>query len=79
MLERNFDYDKLYGKVVRYYLKKKHFDKEKANFIAQSIVMRERKKRTCQNSRCGHTLYDHLRNHETCLVNECSCSGFVGF
>jgi hypothetical protein len=77
MIEKSFDFNKLYGKIVRYYLDKKNYTKEKANFIAQKVVMREKMMRTCQNSRCGHLLYDHLRNYESCLVDDCQCSKFV--
>ncbi|HXW02095.1 MAG TPA: hypothetical protein VD828_01820 [Candidatus Nitrosotenuis sp.] len=77
MIEKNFDFTKLYGRVVKYYLDKKHYTKEKANFIAQKVVQREKKMRTCQNSRCGHLLYDHMRNYESCLIDECTCREFV--
>jgi hypothetical protein len=77
MIERNFDFNKLYRKVVKYYLEKKHYTKEKANFIAQRVVLKEKKLRTYQNSTCGHLLYDHLRNYESCLVDRCECQGFV--
>lgn len=77
MIEKNFDFDKLYGKIVRYYRDKKNYPKEKANLIAQKVVQRELKQRTCQNSGCGHLLYDHIRNYESCLVNKCTCRKFV--
>jgi predicted RNA-binding Zn ribbon-like protein len=76
MIEKNFDFNKLYARVVKYYLDKKHYTKEKANLIAQKVVLRERKRRTCQNSGCGHMLYDHLRNYESCLVDKCTCEKF---
>jgi hypothetical protein len=77
VIEKSFDFNRLYSKVVRYYLDKKHYTKEKANFIAQTVVQREKKLRTCQNSACGHLLYDHLRNYESCLIERCGCSRFV--
>jgi len=49
MLESRFDFNKLYGRIVRYYLEKKHYPKEVANQIAQKIVQREIKQRTCAN------------------------------
>ncbi|MFM8659242.1 MAG: hypothetical protein ACKOCQ_04825 [Candidatus Nitrosotenuis sp.] len=77
MLERRFDFNKMYGKIVRYYLEKKHYTKEKANLIAQQVVQRELKQRTCRNSGCGHLLHDHLRNNEVCLVSKCECAKFI--
>jgi hypothetical protein len=77
MIEKGFDFNRLYGKVVKYYLQKKHYPKEKANLIAQKVVQKEMSLRTCQNSKCHHLLYDHLRNYESCLIDKCECGGFV--
>jgi predicted RNA-binding Zn ribbon-like protein len=77
MIERGFDFNKLYGRVVRYYLSKRHYTKEKANLIAQKVVQKELNLRTCQNSKCGHLLYDHMRNYESCLVDKCECGKFL--
>jgi hypothetical protein len=77
MLEKRFDFNKLYGRIVRYYLEKKHYTKEKANLIAQKVVQKELIQRTCKNSDCGHLLHDHLRNNEICLVSQCGCEKFV--
>ena len=76
MLEKRFDINKLYGRIVRYYLDKKHYTKEAANQIAQKVVQREIRQRTCANSGCGHLLHDHLRNYESCLVSRCGCERF---
>jgi predicted RNA-binding Zn ribbon-like protein len=76
MIEKNFDFNKLYSRIVKYYLDKKHYTKEKANFIAQSVVRKEKKLRTCQNPGCSHLIYDHLRNYESCLVDKCVCEKF---
>jgi predicted RNA-binding Zn ribbon-like protein len=77
MIEKNFDFNKLYGRIVKYYLEQKHYTKEKANFIAQKVVLKEKRVRTCQNTGCGHLLYDHLRNYESCLIDKCGCRKFV--
>lgn len=77
MIEKNFDFNRLYGKVLRYYLRKKHYSKEQANLIAQRVVQKEMRLRTCKNANCGHLLYDHLRNYESCLIDKCDCTKFV--
>ncbi len=77
MIEKNFDFNRLYGKIVKYYLSKRNYTKEKANQIAQKVVQKELGLRTCKNSKCGHLLYDHIRNYESCLVDECDCEKFV--
>ncbi|MEM2160249.1 MAG: hypothetical protein QXN55_04770 [Candidatus Nitrosotenuis sp.] len=76
MIEKRFDFNRLYGKIVRYYRDKKHYTKEAANQIAQRVVQKEIWQRTCKNSGCGHLLHDHLRNYEACLVNQCGCEKF---
>lgn len=79
MIESRFDFNKLYGRLVRYYLDKKHYPKELANQIAQKIVLKEIKLRTCNNFTCGHLMHDHLRNYESCLVSKCECQKFTRF
>lgn len=74
MIERGFDFNRLYGRIVRYYLDKRKYSKERANVIAQKVVQREKRLRTCQ--KCTHLLYDHLRNYESCLVEKCDCPRF---
>ena len=76
MLEKKFDFNRLYGKIVRYYLEKKHYTKETANLIAQKVVQKEIKMRTCTDAQCGHLLHDHLRNYDSCLVGQCNCKNF---
>ena len=51
--------------------------KDKANSIAQAVVKREQQRRICKNSQCKHSLDDHIRNSDTCLVLNCSCLKFV--
>lgn len=76
MIEKYFDIDRLYGRVLRYYINKKHYSKEAANAIAQKIIQKERSKRMCKNARCRHLLNDHVRNYESCLVESCMCEKF---
>ena len=76
MLEKQFDSDLLYNKVVHYYIDKKGYSKEKANVIAQAVVKREAQRRICKNDNCGHFSHDHIRNSETCLVSKCNCMSF---
>lgn len=77
MIEREFNQDLLYNRVVHYYIDKKKYSKNKANQIAQAVVNRELQRRTCKNESCHHSLDDHIRNSETCLVINCTCSKFV--
>jgi len=77
MLEKTFDPDLLYNKIVHYYLDKKKYSKEKANEIAQNVIKREINRRKCKNLQCGHLLSDHIRNTETCLVLDCICTKFI--
>ncbi|MBM3904848.1 MAG: hypothetical protein FJ357_06910 [Thaumarchaeota archaeon] len=76
MLEKRFDFNKLYARIVRYYLDKKHYTKETANQIAQKVIQKEIRQRTCANIQCGHLLHDHLRNYESCLISRCNCEKF---
>ena len=77
LLEKRFDADALYNRVVHYYIDKKGYTKENANGIAQSVVQRESQRRICKNEECGHHSHDHIRNAETCLVAGCECGEFV--
>jgi hypothetical protein len=76
MVEKSFDPDILYNKIVHYYVDKGH-TKEQANNIAQAIIKREAERRVCKNAKCRHSLYDHIRQSQTCLVLDCSCTSFV--
>ena len=77
MLEKQFDPDVLYNRIVHFYMDKKGFTKEKANEIAQSVVQKEAQRRICKNEKCKHYSHDHIRNAETCLVTECDCHKFI--
>ena len=77
MLEKQFNPDLLYNKVVHFYMDKKGYSKEKANSIAQSVLQKESQRRICKNEKCKHFLHDHIRNVETCLVNDCKCNEFT--
>ena len=77
MLEKQFNPDLLYNRVVHFYIDKKGYSKEKANLIAQSVLQKESQRRTCKNEKCKHFLHDHIRNAETCLVNDCKCNEFA--
>ena len=76
MLEKQFNPDLLYNRVVHFYMDKKGYSKDKANSIAQSVVKREAQKRICKNEKCNHFSHDHIRNAETCLVENCDCNEF---
>ena len=77
MLEKQFDADVLYNRIVHFYIDKKGYTKEKANEIAQLVVQKEAQRRICKNEKCKHYSHDHIRNAETCLVAECDCHKFV--
>jgi hypothetical protein len=76
MLEKQFNPDLLYNRVVHFYMDKKGYSKDKANLIAQSVVKREALRRICKNEKCKHFSHDHIRNAETCLVENCDCDKF---
>nr|WP_237089329.1 hypothetical protein [Nitrosopumilus adriaticus] len=76
MLEKQFNPDLLYNRIVHFYIDKKGYSKDKANAIAQSIVQKESQRRICKNEKCKHFSHDHIRNTETCLVENCDCSRF---
>ena len=77
MIEKPFDASKLYNQIVHLYIDKKGLTKEQANDIAERVVKRERKRRICQNTSCGHFDSKHIRNAEQCLVPECDCKKFI--
>ena len=76
MLEKQFNPDLLYNKVVHFYMDKKGYSKYKANLIAQLVVKEEAQRRICKNEKCKHFSHDHIRNSETCLVENCNCEKF---
>lgn len=76
MIERKFDADLLYNRIVHFYVDKHGYSREAANSIAQKVVRRESVRRTCGNIGCRHSMDDHIRNAETCLVLECACRRF---
>ncbi len=67
----------LYNRVVHFYIDKKGYSKDKANEIAQTVVQKEALRRICKNEKCKHFSHDHIRNAETCLVNNCGCNEFT--
>jgi len=76
LLEKPFNPDLLYNRIVHYYIDRKGFSKDKANAIAQSVVQKEAQRRICKNEKCKHFSHDHIRNSETCLVVDCECNNF---
>ncbi|KFM20709.1 hypothetical protein AAA799D07_00155 [Marine Group I thaumarchaeote SCGC AAA799-D07] len=76
-LEKTFDPDLLYNHLVHYYIDKKGYDKEQANEIAQKIITKESQRRICKDKRCNHMSHEHVKNHGTCFVLDCSCTKFV--
>jgi len=77
LIEKQFNPDLLYNKVVHYYIDKKKYSREKANGIAQAVIKREAERRMCKNAQCTHSLDDHIRNSGTCLVLNCNCLKFI--
>ena len=77
MLEKQFNPEMLYNRVVHFYIDKKGFSKDKANEIAQTVVQKESIRRICKNEKCKHYSHDHIRNAETCLVDNCGCNEFT--
>ena len=77
MIEKEFNSELLYNKIVHYYIDKKGYSKDKANSIAQSVIKREIERRMCKNFKCKHSMDDHIRNSDTCLVINCECIKFV--
>ncbi len=77
MLEQKFDPNALYNRIVHYYIDKKSYSKESANEIAQTIVQRELLRHICKNIKCKHSMDEHVRSQETCLILNCDCRNFV--
>ncbi len=77
MIEKFFDHEKLYNSIIHYYIDKKKYSKDQANQIAQRVIKREIQRRICKNSHCSHSLNDHIRNSDTCLVLTCDCTKFL--
>jgi len=77
MLEKQFNPDLLYNRIVHFYIDKKRYSKDQANEIAQKVVQKEAKRRICKNEKCKHFSHDHIRNLETCLVADCECNKFT--
>ena len=77
MIEKEFNSEMLYNKIVHFYIDKKGYSKEQANSIAQRVIKREIERRMCKNFKCKHSMDDHIRNRETCLVLECDCRKFL--
>jgi hypothetical protein len=77
LIEKAFDPDLLYNKIVHYYVDKKNYSKEQANSIAQNIIKREIERRKCKNSVCHHSSNVHIGNSKTCLVLTCNCTKFI--
>ncbi len=77
MLEKQFNPERLYNRVVHFYIDKKGYSKDKANEIAQTVVQKEAQRRICKNEKCKHFSHDHIRNAESCLANNCECSKFT--
>jgi len=77
MLEKQFNPDLLYNRIVHFYIDKKKYSKDQANAIAQKVVQKESQRRICKNEKCKHFSHDHIRNLETCIVADCECSKFT--
>ncbi|KAG2479987.1 MAG: hypothetical protein NPMRd3_160009 [Nitrosopumilales archaeon] len=41
------------------------------------MIKREINRRKCKNFECTHSLTDHIRNTDTCLVLDCNCTKFI--
>ncbi len=77
MLEKQFNPETLYNRIVHFYIDKKKYSKDKANQIAQLVVQKETQRRICKNENCEHFSHDHIRNTETCLMENCDCLEFT--
>ena len=76
-LKKPFNPEMLYNHIVHYYIDKKGVTKEDANKIAQNVIARELQRYVCQDSRCGHLSYDHIKNQDTCIIIDCPCTKFI--
>jgi hypothetical protein len=77
MLEKQFNPDLLYNRIVHFYIDKKGYSKDQANSIAQKVVQKEAQRRICKNEKCKHFSHDHIRNTEACLSENCECGRFT--
>lgn len=77
MLEKQFNPNLLYNRIVHFYIDKKGYTKDQANEIAQKVVQKESQRRICKNEKCKHFSHDHIRNTETCLAADCECTQFT--
>ncbi len=77
MLEKQFNPEILYNRIVHFYIDKKGYSKDKANEIAQTVVQKEAQRRICKNEKCKHFSHDHIRNSEACLAEDCNCMEFI--
>ena len=76
MIEKEFDAELLYSRIVHFYIDRHGYSRDAANSIAQKVIRREAERRMCRNIRCRHSMDDHIRNAETCLKLECECRRF---
>lgn len=76
-MDNKIDQEKIYNKVVHYYIDKKGYSKDKANQIAQAVVNRELKRKICKNETCRHFDTDHIGQSGICLKIKCDCKKFV--
>ena len=60
LLEKQFNPDLLYNRVVHFYIDKKGYSKDQANEIAQRVVQKEAQRRICKNEKCKHFSHDHI-------------------
>jgi len=77
LIEKEFNADKLYSRIIHYYMDKRGYTREKSNQIAQSVIRKEITRRVGKNPDCGQRFEDHVRNHETCRMLDCDCRHFV--
>jgi len=77
LLEKQFNPNLLYNRIVHFYIDKKGYTKDQANEIAQKVVQKESQRRICKNEKCKHFSHDHIRNTETCLAADCECTQFT--
>ena len=76
-LKEPFNPEMLYNHIVHYYMDKKGATKEVANKIAQNVITRELQRYVCQDKRCGHLSYDHIKNQDTCIIIDSPCTKFI--
>ena len=76
-VKKPFSPEVLYNHIVHYYIDKKGITKEEANKIAQNVITRELQRNICQDARCKHLSYDHIKNQDTSIIIDCQCTKFV--